>query len=549
MQKVGHQPAEKQPTTRRGSAVAPSSRNEQTAQLEAKINASPDMAAQRMLNNTITRSPRQLAQRQLADGINNSPRQAAQLEQRPAPKPNRTGLPDNLKSGIEHLSGMAMDHVKVHYNSSRPAQLNALAYAQGSDIHVAPGQEKHLPHEAWHVVQQAQGRVKPTMQMKAGVPINDDKSLAREADLMGSRALEKEVTQRAGEYEIGQESSLNFMNIESMANLPGRPVQSVPTQMSCKNSFSSSPNKGAVLQRYLTIGSKKTGFKQYKSFQSLPKEAQETIDKVKLSDKKYNDLADWIGEWHIFLRMNDESDIDGLTESLKKVFMSKGGDLDKVKKSGKVYGLGSVPLLPGGAKGGRPLGSSIQDDLNNSVVGGKNKDLKGSEANEFAEFLDGSKYAPEKGRQKGKQFDTKINTDFKKLCKAGIVFHTKGRKTKKTIHFELSGLDMYEVVSKIGGGGSITKAELRSIYRQYLVHLSGKEPTIDLTQLKFYFLGHEVPPPWKEDPALWKLYKPKFHDRLEMQPSSSGSWMTWKTAALGLLVILASYGIYKKIKK
>jgi hypothetical protein len=103
-------------------------------------------------------------------------------------KPNNTGLPDNLKSGIESLSGMSMDNVKVHYNSSQPAQLNALAYAQGTDIHVAPGQEKHLPHEAWHVVQQAQGRVKPTMQMKDGVPVNDDAGLEREADVMGGRA-------------------------------------------------------------------------------------------------------------------------------------------------------------------------------------------------------------------------------------------------------------------------------------------------------------------------------------------------------------------------
>ena len=85
----------------------------------------------------------------------------------PTSKPNNTGLPDQLKSGIEALSGMAMDHVKVHYNSSQPAQLNAHAYAQGNEIHVAPGQERHLPHEAWHVVQQAQGRVKPTMQMKS----------------------------------------------------------------------------------------------------------------------------------------------------------------------------------------------------------------------------------------------------------------------------------------------------------------------------------------------------------------------------------------------
>lgn len=113
----------------------------------------------------------------------------AQRAQQSAAKPNNTGLPDNLKSGIEHLSGMSMDHVKVHYNSSQPAQLNALAYAQGADIHVASGQEQHLPHEAWHVVQQAQGRVRPTMQMKDGVPINDDKGLEQEADEMGAKAL------------------------------------------------------------------------------------------------------------------------------------------------------------------------------------------------------------------------------------------------------------------------------------------------------------------------------------------------------------------------
>ena len=112
----------------------------------------------------------------------------AQRAQQSAAKPNNTGLPDNLKSGIEHLSGMSMDHVKVHYNSSQPAQLNALAYAQGADIHVATGQEQHLPHEAWHVVQQAQGRVKPTMQMRGSVPVNDDVGLEREADVMGGRA-------------------------------------------------------------------------------------------------------------------------------------------------------------------------------------------------------------------------------------------------------------------------------------------------------------------------------------------------------------------------
>lgn len=104
-------------------------------------------------------------------------------------KKNNTGLPDHLKTGIENLSGYTMDDVKVHYNSGEPAQLNAHAYAQGTDIHLAPGQEKHLPHEAWHVVQQKQGRVKPTLQMKGKVNINDDAGLEKEADVMGEKAI------------------------------------------------------------------------------------------------------------------------------------------------------------------------------------------------------------------------------------------------------------------------------------------------------------------------------------------------------------------------
>ena len=101
---------------------------------------------------------------------------------------DKTGLPDNLKSGIENLSGYSMDDVRVHYNSSKPAQLQALAYTQGTDIHVAPGQEKYLPHEAWHVVQQKQGRVRPTVQTK-GVRVNEDSSLEREADCYGSLVM------------------------------------------------------------------------------------------------------------------------------------------------------------------------------------------------------------------------------------------------------------------------------------------------------------------------------------------------------------------------
>jgi hypothetical protein len=101
--------------------------------------------------------------------------------------PSRSGLPAQLKAGVEALSGLAMDDVRVHRNSPEPARLGALAYARGSDIHLGPGQERHLAHEAWHVVQQKQGRVRLTAQMKS-VAVNQDASLEREADIMGTRA-------------------------------------------------------------------------------------------------------------------------------------------------------------------------------------------------------------------------------------------------------------------------------------------------------------------------------------------------------------------------
>ena len=82
-----------------------------------------------------------------------------------------------------------MDGVRVHRNSTRPGNLDALAFAQGREIHLAPRQDHHLPHEAWHLVQQAQGRVRPTLQAKTGERINDDGALEREADTMGARAM------------------------------------------------------------------------------------------------------------------------------------------------------------------------------------------------------------------------------------------------------------------------------------------------------------------------------------------------------------------------
>jgi len=164
----------------------------------------PDTVAHQTLNNMANNSPQALQAVQLKAIANSDPGLSVQMKsleeeellqgkfdtaQKNDIEANNTGLPDNLKTGIENLSGLSMDDVRVHYNSAMPEQLQAHAYAQGSDIHVAPGQEKHLPHEAWHIIQQKKGRVKPTMQMKGNVNINDDAGLEKEADVMGNRAL------------------------------------------------------------------------------------------------------------------------------------------------------------------------------------------------------------------------------------------------------------------------------------------------------------------------------------------------------------------------
>jgi len=116
------------------------------------------------------------------------------LSPAPAPSPRfglvaggsgALGLPEPLKTNMETMSGLALDDVQVHRDSASPAAVGALAYARGNEIHLAPGEERHLPHEAWHVVQQKQGRVPATRSMR-GMAVNADPALEQEAERMAS---------------------------------------------------------------------------------------------------------------------------------------------------------------------------------------------------------------------------------------------------------------------------------------------------------------------------------------------------------------------------
>ena len=113
---------------------------------------------------------------------------------------NDTGtklMAPNVQARMESAFGEDFSNVGIHTNSSRASGMRAKAFAQGDDVHFAPGQynpesregQALLGHELTHVVQQRRGRVHPTTQAK-GLAVIDDEGLEHEADEMGERAAQ-----------------------------------------------------------------------------------------------------------------------------------------------------------------------------------------------------------------------------------------------------------------------------------------------------------------------------------------------------------------------
>ncbi|MGH2708109.1 MAG: DUF4157 domain-containing protein, partial [Actinomycetota bacterium] len=162
-----------------------------------------------------------------------------------AGRENKTGIPDALKAGVEHLSGMPMDDVRVHYNSSKPAEFQARAYTQGTDIHVGPGQERHLPHEAWHAVQQKQGRARPRTQFK-GMEIDDDPHLEREAEVMGAMASRYSSNENQGSRQRSSPVTTSVAVPQLVTQLNKKPKITHKTTFSAPNGSADSRTKVGV---------------------------------------------------------------------------------------------------------------------------------------------------------------------------------------------------------------------------------------------------------------------------------------------------------------
>ena len=288
-----------------------------------------------------------------ADMANNAAQRAE------APRPNNTGMPDNLKSGIESFSGFSMDDVRVHYNSSKPATVQALAYTQGTDIHVAPGQEKHLPHEAWHVAQQMAGRVSPTTNIN-GMPVNDNAGLEHEADVMGEKAVQcKEV-----EYPVKKDNKI---------------VDTIQCSRDGSRKQAIKANRGARKAKRLEMKDEK----KLKEGEERRKKEEERRKKEEEKQKKnlQNDInkeLTEIGDVDAFCDENADDKEINVGENAQKIRDNKYW-IDWPE-----YATGDLPSMSAAILMGFPYG--IKVNLNGGHIGKLTNALKNSN-NKFNQFL------------------------------------------------------------------------------------------------------------------------------------------------------------------
>jgi hypothetical protein len=109
-------------------------------------------------------------------------------------------IPENIKNEMEYSFNSDFSDVVLKDNSTDAKNLNAIAFAQGNEIHFASSFNPHsnqskeiLGHELAHVVQQRSGIVNATHQ-EQGFNINDNHALENEADTAGKKAANGEKT-------------------------------------------------------------------------------------------------------------------------------------------------------------------------------------------------------------------------------------------------------------------------------------------------------------------------------------------------------------------
>ncbi|HEY0986323.1 MAG TPA: DUF4157 domain-containing protein [Kofleriaceae bacterium] len=150
---------------------------------------------------------------------------------RPAPaRPTVDGpgqpMASEVRSKMERAFGVDFSSVRIFEGERAPA-LGARAYAQGAEIHFAPGEyrpdsargQEILGHELAHVVQQHQGRVGATHEMN-GIGVNGDAALEHEADELGARAARGESAHGARSAVLARPAPLPSLTTRTVQRLP-----------------------------------------------------------------------------------------------------------------------------------------------------------------------------------------------------------------------------------------------------------------------------------------------------------------------------------------
>ncbi len=120
-------------------------------------------------------------------------------------------LPPEILANMENALGHDFSNVNIHQNSKSAEEAGALAYAQGNNVHFAPGQfdpgskkgQELIGHEMTHVAQQREGKVAATTTLGTGMKVNDNPGLEKEADEIGAKAAKgEEVTNKKSNTKV-----------------------------------------------------------------------------------------------------------------------------------------------------------------------------------------------------------------------------------------------------------------------------------------------------------------------------------------------------------
>jgi uncharacterized protein DUF4157 len=214
-----------------------------------------------------------------------APGEAAPKEEAAAPASPPQPLPDNVKTRMERQLGADFSAVRIHANSPRPAQLGALAYTQGPDIHFAPGKynpdsadgQRLLGHELAHVVQQGAARVKPpapAQEKSDGKPDADD-AQAKAPEEGPHADAAKPPVQKKGETDDPADPA------EKEADAHGDHAAAAATKGDEDKKFSLGDKiKGAVgIGKQITIGKEKVRVYNEQEEAEAPKIIAEIKDK------------------------------------------------------------------------------------------------------------------------------------------------------------------------------------------------------------------------------------------------------------------------------